>query len=63
MIDKTAPRSLDSLIEEGTKFKTLRNEWQRMAYPDQGTPVWIVSKKWIDSYKDYIFYRDIQMGR
>lgn len=63
LIDVNAQRTLDELMEEGNKFKALRSDWQRSAYPEQGTPVFIVCKKWVDKYKEYIFYRELQMGR
>jgi hypothetical protein len=33
-----------------------------MAYPDAGTPVYLISKEWIDKYKEYVFFKEIVRG-
>jgi hypothetical protein len=33
-----------------------------MSYPDSGTPVFLISKEWIDQYKEYIFFKEIVRG-
>jgi hypothetical protein len=33
-----------------------------MAYPEAGTPVFLISKQWIDQYKEYVFFKEIVRG-
>ena len=56
-------RSLDSLMEEGKAFREHRVSWQQENNPKAGTAVYLVSKKWVDTYKRYVFYKELHTGR
>ena len=41
----------------------MRIKWKSESNPQAGTAVYLVGKKWMDTYKSYIFYRELQNGR
>ena len=58
-VDMNDPRTLESLMAECTDFRKMRTSWKQSSFPDAGTPVFLINKKWDEKYKQYLFYRDV----
>ena len=41
----------------------MRRAWKMSSFPDAGTAVFLVSGKWSDKYKEYLFFREAQSNR
>ena len=41
----------------------MRVKWKSESNPKAGTAVYLVGKKWMDTYKKYIFYKELHAGR
>ena len=54
---------IKALYEEGQEFLKLKKENDSTRWPDAGTPSFIISVKWLDAYKEYIFYRECVLDR
>lgn len=52
--------TLEQLITECREFIRLKNQNSRERNPDAGTPLFLVSKRWLAAYKQYIFYDDVK---
>ena len=48
---------------ECDQFAKMRRAWKMSSFPDAGTAVFLVNVKWSDRYKEYLFFRDVQMNR
>jgi hypothetical protein len=48
---------------ESRSFTEMHVTWNRSPSPPNGTPAFLVSKAWLDKYKAYIFYDDVQAHR
>ena len=53
----------DSLIKEGQEFINMREKEKRTGNPDAGTACYLISIKWIDSYKNYIHFEALKQRR
>ena len=51
------------LHEEGLEFLRLKNKSDNARYPDAGTPSYIISRRWLDLYKEWIFYDDCKYNQ
>jgi hypothetical protein len=49
-------------MAECGEFRKMRDAWKQSSFPDAGTPVFLLNKKWDESYKEYLFYRDVVMN-
>lgn len=47
---------LQTLVDEGTEFIRMRDEYKRARLPEAGQPAFLISKAWINLYKKYIHY-------
>jgi hypothetical protein len=56
-------RDLDDLIKEGKEFYEMNRQYKYNKFPSAGTPAYLVSKKWLKKYKQYILLRDIKLNR
>ena len=45
---------------ESKSFCEMHTTWNRAPYPKPGTAAFLVSKSWLEKYKAYIFYKDVQ---
>lgn len=50
---------LDTLLKEGREFFELRRRFQKAQSPEAGTPIYVINKQWIDRYKKYVFYEEV----
>ena len=47
---------IEELQKEGQEFVRLKKASDNERWPDSGTPSFIISRKWLDAYKEYIFF-------
>lgn len=50
---------LDTLLKEGKEWFALRQNMKKSAYPDAGTPCYLLNKDWIERYKKYTYYTNL----
>jgi len=58
--EQAAPRTLDDLIKECREYIVLKNRCTIERNPQPGSSMYLLSKKWLKEYKEYIFYSDVK---
>lgn len=53
----------DSLLSEGKEFFKMMRKMKQSKYPDAGTEAYLISKKWLMAYKNFISYRDVKKNQ
>lgn len=56
-------RDLEDLFKEAKEFLQLNRQNKQSSFPKAGTACYLVSKKWIRKYKEYILYKDLKINR
>lgn len=57
-----ADEQIEKLVNEGQEYYKLRQEFKKAANPSAGTAGYLISLKWVNSYKKYLHYRDVAKG-
>lgn len=52
--------TLEQLVAECREFIRLKNLNSRERNPDAGSSLYLISKRWLKAYKEYIFYNDVK---
>ena len=47
---------IKAIYDEGLEFVRLKKENDMLRWPDAGTPSYIISVKWLEAYKKYVFF-------
>lgn len=47
---------IKELHQEGLEFFRLKKLSDNERWPDAGTPCYIISRTWLDAYKEWVFY-------
>ena len=56
-------QDIQELLKEGKEFTTLMKASENLSWPDSGTPSYIISEKWLDKYKLFVFHRELERGK
>lgn len=53
-------QTLDQLVQEAKDFFRLKRKLKQTAAPEADTPAYLLSRKWLRRYKQFLFYNEIK---
>ena len=53
---------IKAIYDEGLEFVKLKKKNDNIMWPEAGTVSFIISVKWLDAYKEYVFYSACSMN-
>jgi hypothetical protein len=56
-----ATQKLEQIVSECREFIRLKKLNSRERNPDAGSSLYLISKRWLKAYKEYIFYDDVKV--
>lgn len=60
MSQSSGLRNLEDLVQECREFMTIKNRCTLERNPAAGSPMYLVTKRWLKAYKEYVLYSEVK---